>query len=85
MKVISDLGQEFGQYLIQLTSELFLKTEKPRSLSEMERSIRQMLLRVGQFLLTTWLAMQRSKYPEKTVECLYCGGELNISINVREH
>jgi hypothetical protein len=75
MKMISDIGQEFGQYLIQLTSELFLRGEQPRSLSEIERSIREMLLKVGQFLLTTWLAMQRSKYPDETVECIYCGGQ----------
>lgn len=74
MKMISDLGQEFGEYLLQLTSELFLKKEQPRSLSEMEKRLRAMLLKVGQFLLTTWLALQRNKYPEKTVACLFCGG-----------
>jgi len=74
MKMISDLGQEFGQYLIQLTSELFIKKEQPGSLSEMEKRIREMLLKVGQFLLTSWIAMQTDKYPEKTVACIYCGG-----------
>jgi len=75
MSMISEKGQEFGQYLMRLTSELFLRSEPPRSLSEIERSIREMLLKVGQFLLTSWLAMQRNKYPEKEIECLYCGAE----------
>lgn len=75
MKMISDLGQEFGGYLIKLTSEIFLRKEQPHSLSEMEKRIRKMLLQVGQFLLTSWLALQIDKYPEKTVECIYCGGE----------
>jgi hypothetical protein len=44
---ISRLGQEFGQYLIQLTAELFLGKGEPRSLSEMERNIRAMLLKAG--------------------------------------
>jgi hypothetical protein len=75
MSMIKNVGQEFGQYLIELTSELFLKPEQPCSLSEIERNIREMLLKVGQFLLTTWLAMQSSKYPEKEIECIYCSAE----------
>jgi hypothetical protein len=75
MSLITDLGQEFGQYLIQLTSELFLRPEQPRSLSEIERGIREMLMKVGQFLLISWLAMQTNKYPEKEIECSYCGAE----------
>ena len=43
MKMISDLGQEFGEYMIQLTSELFLRKEQPHSLSEMEERLRKML------------------------------------------
>jgi len=44
MTNISKLGQEFGQYLIQLMAELMLPSgEQPRSLSEMERNIREML------------------------------------------
>jgi hypothetical protein len=73
--MISELGQEFGQYLIQLTSELFMRAEQPRSLSEIERSIRAMLLKVGQFLLTSWLALQNSQYPEKEIECIYCSAK----------
>ena len=73
--MITELGQEFGQYLIQLTTELFLKSEQPGSLSEMERSIREMILKVGQYSLTAWLAIQSSKYPEKEIECIYCGAK----------
>ena len=54
MNNITQLGQEFGQYMTQLTSELFLRTSQPHSLSEMERNIRVMLLKVGQFLLSSW-------------------------------
>lgn len=52
MNNITKLGQEFGQYVIQLTSELLVKTGQPKSLSEMERNIRHMLLKLGQFLLS---------------------------------
>ncbi len=45
MKMISDLCQEFGEYMLQLTSELFLKKEQPRSLSEMEKRLRAILLK----------------------------------------
>ena len=48
MTNISNLGQEFGQYLIQLMAELMLRSgEQPRSLSDMERNIREMLLKAG--------------------------------------
>jgi len=73
MNNIAKLGQEFGQYMIQLTSELFIRTGQPSSLSEMERNIRTMLLRVGQFLLSSWLTLQETSYPAEWVECPYCG------------
>lgn len=34
---IAKLGQEFGQYVIQLTSDLVVRTGQPKSLSEMEQ------------------------------------------------
>ena len=74
MDNIAKLGQEFGRYMIQLTSELFLRNEQPRSLSEMERNIRTMLLKVGQFLLSSWLALQETVYPAETNQCPHCGG-----------
>jgi hypothetical protein len=76
MTNISKLGQEFGQYLIQLIAELMLRTgEQPRSLSDMERNIRQMLLKAGQFLLSSWLALQESSTPTETVKCPHCAGQ----------
>jgi hypothetical protein len=76
MTNISKLGQEFGQYLIQLIAELMLRTgEQPRSLSDMERNIRQMLLKAGQFLLSSWLALQESSTSTETVKCPHCAGQ----------
>jgi hypothetical protein len=75
MSDIGKLGQEFGRYMIQLTSELFLRNDQPRSLSEMERNIRTMLLKVGQFLLSSWLALQETAYPAETSQCPHCGGQ----------
>lgn len=75
MSGIAQLGQEFGQYVIRLTSELLDKVRQPTSLSEMERGIRRMLLKLGQFLMGAWLARQESPYPEQTRPCPHCGGE----------
>jgi hypothetical protein len=74
MNTMAKVGQEFGQYVIQLTSELLLKTGQPKSLSEMERNIRHMLLKLGQFLLSAWLALQENAYPAETSPCPQCGG-----------
>jgi hypothetical protein len=75
MSSIARLGQEFGQYVFQLTSELLTKTVQPKSLSEMERGIRQVLMKLGQFLMGSWLALQENAYPEKTRPCPQCGQE----------
>ena len=75
MTNISKLGQEFGQYMIQLTSELFIRRGQPGSLSEMERNIRRMLLKVGQFLLSSWLALQEASTPTEASECPHCGAQ----------
>ena len=77
MNNITKLGQEFGQYVIQLTSELLVKTGQPKSLSEMERNIRHMLLKLGQFLLGAWLAFQEKAYSAETSPCPHCGGPAN--------
>ena len=73
MNTMAKVGQEFGQYVIQLTSELLLKTGQPKSLSEMERNIRHMLLKLGQFLLSAWLALQENAYPAESSPCPQCG------------
>jgi hypothetical protein len=75
MSNIAQLGQEFGQHVIRLTSELLVKTGQPKSLSEMERGIRQMLLKLGQFLLGAWLALQEEPYPAATRICPHCKAE----------
>ena len=45
MGQIAELGQEFGEYVLQLTSELLHK-RRDSSLSEMERQTRVMLLKL---------------------------------------
>jgi len=79
MKTIAKSGQEFGQHVIQLTAEL-MGTGDPRSLSEMERQIRQMLLKLGRFLLGAWLTMLVEPYPAEKVACS-CGGEAEYQFN----
>jgi hypothetical protein len=72
MSATARLGQEFGQHVQKVTYELLLG-ETPKSLSEMERRMREALLQIGQFLLGAWLALQDGLYPAQTVECR-CGG-----------
>lgn len=79
MKTIANLGQEFGQYVIKLTAEL-MGAGEPKSLSEMERHIRHMLLKLGRFLLGAWLTMLVEPYPAETVPC-GCGGEAAYQFN----
>jgi len=40
----------------------------------MERQIREMLLKLGQFLLGAWLAMQEEPYPAESIPCP-CGSQ----------
>jgi hypothetical protein len=68
----SKLGMEFGQHVMQVTQELLMST--PRSLSEMERRLREALLRIGQFLLAAWVTLQEGPYPPQRIACR-CGGE----------
>jgi hypothetical protein len=74
MSYIAKLGQEFGQYVVQVTGQLLLSHQHPKSLSEMEHQIREMLLKLGQFLLGAWLAMQEEPYPAESIPCS-CGGQ----------
>lgn len=73
MSEMARLGQEFGQHVQKVTYELLLGGT-PQSLSEMERRVRQALLRIGQFLLGAWLALQEGPYPAATIRCR-CGGD----------
>jgi hypothetical protein len=72
MQSAVQLGQQYGRYVMQLTSEL-LQPEQPPSLSDMECGIRTMLLKQGRFLLGAWLAMVEETYPATSIPCS-CGG-----------
>ena len=41
----------------------------------MEHGIRQMLMKLGRFLMGSWLALQENAYPEGTRPCPHCGQE----------
>lgn len=73
MNNIAKLGQEFGEYMVKLSAELFLGSGQPNSLSDMERKVRQMVIKVGQFLLSSWIALQETSTPTQTAECPHCG------------
>jgi hypothetical protein len=73
MSDIAQVGQEFGEYVLQMTSQL-LGGEPANSMSKMEQRTREMLLKLGQFLLKAWLAMQEEQYPAETIPCA-CGGQ----------
>jgi hypothetical protein len=73
MQSAVQLGQQYGRYLMQLTSEL-LQPEQPSSLTDMERGIRAMLLKQGRFLLSAWLAMLEETYLATLILCS-CGGQ----------
>jgi hypothetical protein len=73
MQSAVQLGQQYGRYGMQLTSEL-LQPEQPSCLSDMERDIRTMLLKQGRFLLSAWLAMLEEAYPASSIPCA-CGGQ----------
>jgi hypothetical protein len=73
MQSAAQLGQQYGRYVMQLTTEL-LQPETPTGLSQMERDIRTMLLKQGRFLLGAWLAMLDQAYPTESIPCP-CGGE----------
>jgi hypothetical protein len=73
MQSAAQLGQQYGRYVMQLTTEL-LQPETPTGLSQMERDVRTMLLKQGRFLLGAWLAMLDQPYPAESIPCP-CGGE----------
>jgi len=72
MSESSKLGIEFGQHVMQMTQELLLG--QPGSLSDMERRIREMLMRLGQFLMAAWIMLQEGPYPAQHIPCS-CGKE----------
>jgi hypothetical protein len=46
----------------------------PDDLSQMERDVRAAMLKLGNLLLTDWLALQNPSYPPETIACA-CGGQ----------
>lgn len=70
---IGNLGQEFGEYVLEVAAEL-LGRQQASSLSEIERNTRRALLQLGQFLLEAWLAMQAEQYPAERIPCP-CGSQ----------
>ncbi|MBU0494988.1 MAG: ISKra4 family transposase [Chloroflexi bacterium] len=69
---LSHLGLEFGQQVYQIIADLLTDTVSPASLSAMEHGVRETLLKLGNFLLSTWLALQNQRYPDPTIPCR-CG------------
>jgi hypothetical protein len=69
---LSQLGMEFGQHVHQVVRDLLVGTVVPSSLSVMERGVREAVLQLGHFLLTSWLALQNDRYPAETIPCR-CG------------
>ena len=72
MSEISKLGMEFGQLVMGVTQELL--GASPTSLSEMERRVREALVRLGQFQLGAWVMLQERRYLPERMVC-QCGGE----------
>ena len=72
MQDLSRLGMEFGQYVQEVTADLLLSDKTPASLSAMEQSTRAAMLKLGNFLLSGWLALQNDRYPSQTLPCR-CG------------
>lgn len=72
MKDVSRLGMEFGQYVHQVTFDLLTSNPTPQSLSAMEKSVRESMLKLAQYLLSNWLALQNERYPSETRPCR-CG------------
>jgi hypothetical protein len=72
MEDISRFGMQFGQYVQQVTFDLLTSTPQPDSLSQMERNVREAMLKLTNYLLSNWLALQNEHYPPATVACR-CG------------
>ena len=49
------------------------ESENPDSLSEMEQTIRRLVQRIGQLLLSLWLMWVSHRYRDPSVTCCDCG------------
>ncbi len=57
-----------------LRDRVIEEVKEPASLSEMEQSLRKILLRVGRVVLELWLLWLEKRYPKEVIPCR-CGGE----------
>lgn len=57
-----------------LRDRVIEEVEEPASLSEMEQSLRKILLWVGRVALELWLLWLEKRYPKEVIPCR-CGGE----------
>ena len=64
------LGVKFAHQIQAATEALMMG--KPQSLSEMEERVRAMLLEIGRFQLSAWLALLDGSYPAPQIKCR-CG------------
>jgi hypothetical protein len=72
MEAYSRIGMELGQHFHEIISTLLLSMPIPDNLSQMEQGVRQAMLKLGNTLLSDWLALQNNQYPAQTVPCS-CG------------
>jgi hypothetical protein len=74
MEAYSRIGMELGQHFHEIISTLLLSMPIPDNLSQMEQGVREAMLKLGNTLLTDWLALQNDQYPAETVPC-HCGAQ----------
>lgn len=68
MEYSTVIGQELCEMLQR-------ELERPRSLSEMEQRVRQVVLEMGRVALERWLQGMAERYPEPVICCRHCGEE----------
>ena len=71
---VSRLGLELGEKFHEILKDLLGRMPMPDNLSQMERDVRTAMLKLGNLMLTNWLALQNPAYPPQTVSCR-CGAQ----------
>jgi hypothetical protein len=66
MEGTSHLGMEFEEYVYQVTYDLLTSDPTPHGSSEMEKGVRESMLKLARCLLSNWLALQNDRYPPDT-------------------
>lgn len=69
---VSRLGLELGEKFHEILKTLLGQMPMPDNLSQMERDVRAAMLKLGNLMLSNWLALQKPDYPAPTVPC-HCG------------